>query len=149
MNVSICEAVWYARATFFNQINIHRRMSAPVTGQEIGEHRFDMLRAGGDPQGSGFAAFQCMCPLKKNLRFPQQLAATAQQVFAFRCQSDPASDPIKQSDAKFGLERLDLPRGGRLAQMKSLLGAGKPPSFCDENEGLEMPIVQVTDAGSA
>jgi hypothetical protein len=136
MNVSILKAIRYARATFFNQINIHRWMSAPVTGQEIGEHGFDMLRAASDPQGPGFAAFQCMCPLKKNFRFPQQLAAASQQVFAFRCQSDPASDPIKQPDAEFSLERLDLPRSSRLTQMKSLLGASKTPSFCDKNEGL-------------
>jgi len=136
VNISVLEAIRYARATFFNQININGWMPAPVTGQEIGEHGFDMLRAASDPQGPGFAAFQFMRPLKKNFRFPQQLAAAAQQVFALRCQSDPASDPIKQPDAEFSLERLDLSRSSRLAQMKSWLGAGKAPSFCDENEGL-------------
>ena len=66
-------------------------------------------------QNSGLPFLESACSRTERVDLREKLAAVPEQVFTFRGQLDAAADVIEQRHAEIGLQRMDLPRGSRLA----------------------------------
>jgi hypothetical protein len=108
----------------FDEVHLDAGMAAPILRQEAGEEILDHLRRCADPKDPGLSSLERPRALAERVRFSQQAAAAAQQIFAFRCQLHAATDPVEQRHAELGFERLYLPRQRRLAQVQAGSRAG-------------------------
>ena len=93
------------------------------------------------PQHSDFSGLERASALAECLRVKQQPPTAHQQVLALRRKPHAPSDPREQPQTQFILERLDLPRRGRLGQIQPRGRARKTGIVGDCHEGAEEPEV--------
>jgi hypothetical protein len=117
VDVSSLQPRRQADSAILNELDINARMAPLITREESHHHALNQLRCGTDLQHAGVARFEGMRPLTDCLGIPQQPATALKQVLALGCQSYAAPDAIEQLHAKFDLKRIDLPRGGGLAEI--------------------------------
>jgi hypothetical protein len=87
-----------------------------------------LLRAAADSQRPGEAAAQCIGAVAQGIGFLQQTAPAAHYVLALRGELKAAANAVEQQHAKLGFQRLDLARGGGLAQCSRPAALAKPPA---------------------
>src|SRR5262249_58128755 len=91
-----------------HEMELNRRVAAPVAGQKIRQHVLDHLWRGTDPKYSGLARFEQTRAFTERVGFRQQVAAAPEQVFTLRRQLDAATDAVEQWHAQFGFQRVNL-----------------------------------------
>src|SRR5262249_23338489 len=143
-NVAAFETARKADAPLLDDMDFDTRMARTVTRQKIHHHALDPLWRCADPEQAGLPGFESASPVTHGLRVAQQTPAALQQILALGCQLDAMTDAVDQRHAEFGLERVELPRRGRLRQVQSDRGARDTAGVGDFDEGAQVAEVHAS-----
>jgi hypothetical protein len=135
------EAARQPRAAVFDQVDLDTRMALLEALEELGQQILDHLRRGTDAQDAAFASFQGTRGFADRFDFGEHTAAAQQKMFPLGGQPNAPPGAMKKRDTEFLLERVDLARGRRLAEMQPVGGARHPAGIADRNEHLELAQV--------
>jgi hypothetical protein len=141
MNIATFEAGGQTNATVLHEMDLNRRVPAPVLGQKIRQRVLDDLWRGTDPKYSGLARFEQARAFTERVGFRQQVTAAPEQVFTLRRELDAATDAVEQWHAQFGFQRMNLPGKRRLAQIHAIGTAGETAGVGNADKGAQVTKV--------
>src|SRR5207302_1226289 len=129
------------RPTALHEVNVDTGMPLPEARDERREHHLDVLRTCTDAQRSGLAGLERFGPIPQGIGVLEQAARAPDDVFAIRRELKLSAGPVEQAHAQVHLERANLPRGGRLAQVEASSRARETAGIRNGDERAELAEV--------
>src|SRR5439155_13512848 len=128
-----------------HEVNVDTGMPLPESRDERREHRLDILRTCTDPQRSVLAGLDRFGPISARLGFLEQAARSPDDVLAIRRELKMSARPVEQAHAQIDLERLNLPRSRRLAQVQPSGRSRETAGIRNGDERVELPEIHWAD----
>jgi hypothetical protein len=125
----------------FHQRHLDQRMIQAEGFQRRRDQCGDGLRRRADPQASDPPAREVAGPHRQRLGLLHQAGGAWKHLLAFGRQHQPLAHPVEQGEADLVLQRLQLPRQGRLADVQRLRGARDIHQLGDGDEESELANV--------
>jgi len=141
LNVATFESARESPAAVFHEMNLDTGMAPLVLRNEIRQLALDELRRRAHAEQARLPALERACPLAQRFGIGEQAAAAPQQIFTLGGEANPPSDTVEQRHAQLRLERVNLPRGGRLGDIEPRRSAGNAIGVDDRGEGAEVTQV--------
>jgi hypothetical protein len=149
MDVAEFQTARHRDPAFFDQLNLHARMPAPIAGEEMRKGIFNDHGRSGHAENSGLTFFERASPLVECLDFSQEATAESKQALSLGGKFQPPTNAVEQRYAESGFERIDLSGSSRLTQIDSWDRAMDAARVDNRHEGPQLIEVYLHDAISA
>ena len=144
VHLAALEATGLASRAALHEQHLNVGMLAAIVREKTGQQRRHDVRGCSHSQRTGLPTLERKCPFSEEVCVRQQTPALVEKIFTFRRQLERSSDAMEQANPQFALQRLNLPRGCRLADLQTGRRVGEPPGFGGRDEGSQGAQVQST-----
>ena len=143
MHVAVVKTFQQPYASVLHEMNLDSAVTEAILRQKCRERALDSHRRRSDSQYPGVPTLERPRPRAERVGVHEQTATLPKKILALRRQSEAPTDSIEQSHAEIGLERENLARCRRLAEVQTTARPSDATGVSNADERVQMAEVHV------